>query len=53
MKLIRLALVIPVLWLSTGCGTKTPPPATEIDASTQAEIEAHDRSVDDAESAQD
>jgi len=46
--------LIAICLAALGCGgNSTPPPSGPIDAATQAEIEAHDKAVDDAESAQD
>jgi hypothetical protein len=52
MKMLRLALVAPALWISIGCGSPVPEPpssSTTITPEEQAKIDAEDASVEAAE----
>ncbi len=52
MRILRLLFVLPVFWLTVGCGGSTPPPPPLDDPGTQAAIEAEDARVHEEESQQ-
>jgi hypothetical protein len=50
MRFLRLALLLPLLWLALGCGSKPEPPPPLDDEQTQAIIAEEDARVQEAES---
>jgi hypothetical protein len=52
MRFLRLVLVLPLLWLALGCGSKPEPPPPLDDEATQAAIAEEDARVKELESQQ-